>query len=726
MDSYGLSALQLCVRRQFVARERAHDARRRAVAERARRKTLQHDGTSADDAPSADADERGDLGADAEKHALFDHGAAAEVHAGGDLGVVLHDAVVTDGRKRVEDDAAADPRAGVDDAPRHGDGPLADESLRGKRGVGVKHRDESPSILGQPLGHAATRLVLANGDEHVAPLSCLVQSGDRTQHADAVHVLDLFPPVVEQDKSDVVSIAHTKAVHGNATVPAGSHNRHPHVRSPLRGPPPARLALSSPAYALDPLRAMDAAARLGVRRHSDYAQRSKIMAKPTLVRLWNTAHVGLRGRFERRLPFLPWSWLERLQRHRVRAAVAHAYRKVPFYRDAMDRAHLRPEDFRTAADLAWLPLVDGPLVLRDLDRFLATDIASRTIYRLFSTGTSRTGQKRILWDEAALLRQVSHGERDRVVLYRLVGRSTGLRRLSLFPPESSTAEVTRFHHDSLFVPQSFAQTQSLSSHASYEEIAARVNDLRPDVVFSYGSVAEGFFRHVAAHGIELRPPRVWVYGGDTLSDEGRALIEGRFHCLVYSTYQAVEIGRLGFQCEERRGFHINADYCPVRVVDAEGREVSPGETGEIVVSNLENRAMVLLNYKIGDRGALSASPCPCGRSLPLLARLEGRASAVLHLPDGREILDHVVTHAYKDALEDALGFQVVELCPGNFLWRVVPAPGIDTEALKRRILDAARSVLGDECTLELEFVDRLERGRLGKLDRVIRRPIQDD
>jgi phenylacetate-CoA ligase len=364
-------------------------------------------------------------------------------------------------------------------------------------------------------------------------------------------------------------------------------------------------------------------------------------------------------------------------------------------------------------------LIDGAFVRANTVTFQSTGYRPQDCHALFSTGTSATGQKRILWDARALFRQLVYGERDRIVLYHLLGKTWGQRRLSLFPTESSTAEVTRFHRDRLFVPAAFARTESLSSQASYDEIARRINQLRPDVVYSYGSVAEGFFRHAAAHEVELNPPRAWVYGGDDLSEEGRALIEERYDCRVHSTYQAVEVGRIGFQCEEQSGFHLNVDLCPVRIVDVEGNTLPPGQVGEVVVSNLYNRAMVLLNYRIGDRGALSPTPCPCGRSLPLLKRLEGRSSSTLHLADGREILDHVLTHAYKDVLQDAMAFQIVERRAGDFLWRVVAAPDADRNALQRGILDVAQRVLGEGNALAVEFVDRIEPGPGGKLERVV-------
>jgi len=47
-----------------------------------------------------------------------------------------------------------------------------------------------------------------------------------------------------------------------------------------------------------------------------------------------------------------------------------------------------------------------------------------------------------------------------------------------------------------------------------------------------------------------------------LSETGRKLIEKNFGCIVYATYQTVETGKIGFQCERREGFHLNIDLSP--------------------------------------------------------------------------------------------------------------------------------------------------------------------
>lgn len=40
-----------------------------------------------------------------------------------------------------------------------------------------------------------------------------------------------------------------------------------------------------------------------------------------------------------------------------------------------------------------------------------------------------------------------------------------------------------------------------------------------------------------------------------------------------TTYQAVEAFKIGFECDQHTGIHLNADLYPVQIVDDDGNEV---------------------------------------------------------------------------------------------------------------------------------------------------------
>jgi phenylacetate-CoA ligase len=158
-----------------------------------------------------------------------------------------------------------------------------------------------------------------------------------------------------------------------------------------------------------------------------------------------------------------------------------------------------------------------------------------------------------------------------------------------------------------------------------EQVVDAINSYLPDVIVSYGSYLEAFFRTLKFHGTQMHMPSVFLYGGDSMSDGGRSLIEIEFGVPVLSVYDAVEAFKLGFVCEAKRGFHLHDDLCHVRIIDSNGNDLLAGEKGQVVISNLINRGTVLLNYCLGDLASLPLDRCPCGHALPLLSNLEGRA-----------------------------------------------------------------------------------------------------
>jgi phenylacetate-CoA ligase len=435
-------------------------------------------------------------------------------------------------------------------------------------------------------------------------------------------------------------------------------------------------------------------------------------------RFANTAYVAVLAYRERRIPFWPIERIERLQQYRLRSMIQHAYDTVPFYRQVMEERHWRPGDFKNVTELSALPLLDDSLVWSNLDQFMSSPYRHRPMLNVHTSGTYSKIQKPIYWDRLNVLRRLAYNERDRAVLNNLLGQGWGQNQFFLLPEVSVSRIMRKFWDSQILTHRSLAQRSFFSTERPFDEVVSQMNTVKPQVVFSYGSYAEEFFRFLAENRPQISLPRVWMYGGDTLSETGRELIEKNFGCMVYSTYQTVETGKIGFQCERREGFHLNIDLCPIRLIDESGQTVEPGRQGEVVVSNLYNRAMVLLNYRLGDLGVLAMKPCPCGRNLPLLEKLRGRVYEIIRLPDGRRFIADVLEIEFKKELESSLQAQVIQLGSHQVLWRVVPSACVDREALCRKMLEKSKSIFGD-MEVKVEFVEKIPRTPAGKFSRIL-------
>ena len=74
---------------------------------------------------------------------------------------------------------------------------------------------------------------------------------------------------------------------------------------------------------------------------------------------------------------------------------------------------------------------------------------------------------------------------------------------------------------------------------------------------------------------------------------------------------------------------MDESYIVELLVD--GRPAEPGEVGEVVITDLNNFSVPLIRYRIGDLAtAVDGTPCPCGRDLSRIGRIEGRTQAIVY------------------------------------------------------------------------------------------------
>jgi len=437
-------------------------------------------------------------------------------------------------------------------------------------------------------------------------------------------------------------------------------------------------------------------------------------------RLVNTARVAALASRERAVPFWSPERIAVRQTRRVRAIVEHAYASVPFYTESMRERRLTPRDIRSADDLALLPLIDAAVVRGAERQFLSSRVPASGRRPLMTSGSHSGRRGETWWDNDALLHKLAYLERDRAVIGRLLGRMAGHRQLYLLPRGAQSFVLRDWWTEWTATPKRLATRIVEPAESSYEQILERVRAERADIVYSYGSFAEHFAQWLAARGEHIDTPRIWCYGGDGMSEPARALLECQTGALVYSTYQASETGRLGFECERRSGWHLNVDLCAVRLVNAEGQAVPDESEGEVVISNLHNRASVLLNFRLGDRAVMAAAPCGCGRGLPVLRALLGRHTEVVHLADGRAISGLVLQATCMDALAGTLASQLVPESAGRATLRVVTAPGVDIAELGRRVDAVIVERFGDGLSISIEPVPSLPTSESGKFARVVR------
>jgi len=404
---------------------------------------------------------------------------------------------------------------------------------------------------------------------------------------------------------------------------------------------------------------------------------------------------------QKRLPFLPRQRIESIRDQRIRRVVRYAARKVPYYRELFAGKGIDPRQIKGAAELDRLPVLDKELVRTRPELFMAEGSVSRRALSFLTSGTTGVPIE-VYHDRRSLLANIAFGERERKVSINICGGEFCPKELYIGCESSTFTKVIAFYQESVLFPVR-PRRRLISVLEPIENIAAIINTERPDILVGYGGWIDLFFRTIAARGIDLKPPKMVMYMAEALPHGARDHIEGDLGIPVLSRYSAAECFKIGFYCEELSGFHIHEDLCHVRIVGTNGHNVPVGEQGEVVISNLINRASVLLNYPMGDLAALCPDDvCGCGRTFRRISELEGRTEDILVLPDGGFLHPRAIWQVLKDE-RDILQYQLIQHELHRFTLDIVTTEESHFSTIQHRVSGELRTLLGPAAQIETKY-----------------------
>lgn len=402
---------------------------------------------------------------------------------------------------------------------------------------------------------------------------------------------------------------------------------------------------------------------------------------------------------------LPLDQVAELQWSKLQRLLASSYARVPHYRRQFERLAITPRDIRTPADFARLPLLSRADLAQHGDDLVAQNIRlSRLVPG--ATGGSAGRPVRFRHDRA----QVAWGRAAMLLENRWAGHELGDKHAfvwgSIIDRQHRTALRERLHNT--LTRNVFFDCFGLDPRGM-DEILAGIARFRPQLLTGYVKPLELLARR-AAHGPGLAG-RVGAVqtGAEPITAEQRAVIERGFGARVFERYGGRDFGVVGAECEAHRGMHIFSPHVYAEQLRPEG--AGPEEPGEIIVTQLDNLGAPFIRYRTEDLGVLSERTCSCGRTWPILERVEGRLTDFLLGTNGRVLSGLFFPHFFKDldvgeflVIQEALGLVRIQLTGG-------PGYTADTE---RRIREIVRHYLGDDTEVLVERVPEIDRGPSGK------------
>ena len=312
-----------------------------------------------------------------------------------------------------------------------------------------------------------------------------------------------------------------------------------------------------------------------------------------------------------------WSYdkLREFQSKRLRKIVRYAYNNIPAYRRKFEQGGVIPGDIRSIEDLPKLPITTRE-EMQDNQDFVNKDLVTGKLFTGGSTGTTLRyfesfESGRIRWEvhlRGWRWNGYEHGKHKLAVVSSAQGIIEGEKILNLLGDlrESNIKENLR-----------------------------RILEFRPNYLRGYVGSLYILAKYCIDHDIKIDFVESINPISENLYDFQREIIERAFGGKVFEEYCCNDGGACAWECEAHEGLHYAMERAIIEEVD-----------GEVIVTDLWNKAMPFIRYKNGDSVIFLKKECSCGRKLALV-KVKGRTNDILISPKG-PISPSYVMHNWYD------------------------------------------------------------------------------
>jgi len=342
--------------------------------------------------------------------------------------------------------------------------------------------------------------------------------------------------------------------------------------------------------------------------------------------------------------------LDRNRDAALRALVKHAYQNVPFYRAALQRSGIHPQDIRGLADLRRIPITTREHIQAQPGDFIAESARSRRLISHRSSGSrgAPVWTKRTLFEERVLA-----GIRLRVMMK--YGLRLSDRRASVSMEESDIPGDDRPIASRFGIFRRTLVNASLPPHQALEALER----CAPEVISAYPAALAKLTEFITPEQQLVIHPRLITLGGEMVLSSFRREIKACFQCPTYETYGSTEANLIAWECPATGYLHI-CEHSVIVEICNQYQPVEVGESGEVIITPLHSYAMPFLRYRLDDLVTRGPAPCTCGYPAATLIAIRGRTNDWFLLPDGRLLHPFVLSEAVMQQVPDVRRLQIIQ------------------------------------------------------------------
>lgn len=358
--------------------------------------------------------------------------------------------------------------------------------------------------------------------------------------------------------------------------------------------------------------------------------------------------------------------IKKFQEERLKNLIVHASMHVPYYRDVFSKLKIKPSDFKTISDLKKLPiLTKAEIKKHPLEYFKSENYGPKSYFINSSSGS--TGEPlHYINDKVAYSINIAANLRGWYWMgYRLGDKFV---KMSQYPRSENIKKIQDFFTNNVFIA-----IDDLDN-IGYSRIVEEINFAKPKILRCYPDPLFFICKYLEKNNIKIHSPYAITTTGNVLMPEVRELIQRVFKAPVFDSYSC-EGSAVFFNCSSNGKYHGSEETSIVELIDKNGNDVSGGESGRHITTNLWNYAMPFIRYDTQDFLIRSEHQCQCKRALIAIDKIEGRQSDILIGANGKKFIVHNFTTYFTrrdlEVFNTVEQFQIVQKSLELFEFRLI-------------------------------------------------------
>jgi phenylacetate-CoA ligase len=408
--------------------------------------------------------------------------------------------------------------------------------------------------------------------------------------------------------------------------------------------------------------------------------------------------------------YYPPDKLRAYQRRLLDKLVRHARAEAPAYTDRLSPL------FRSDDSIDWDRWTEIPVLTRAVAQENAADLKARNVPPVAgqtrSSRSSGSTGRPFLHFSSELQHVGSACANERFFRWHGIDPKAQAARIAIISSaDTAYPEGRRRRGWRIANPDSILAELNVSTPIVQQ--VEWLHRIKPQILISYPGNLLELGRVATEEGTSLRFDAV-LSVGETLRDDMREEILRLLGTPPLDRYGTTEVSHTAAACPHSGKHHVASELVLLEIVDESGTPVADGQEGRIVITAFYNFAMPFIRYDTGDIGMLAAGPCGCGRTLPVLERIFGRARSIFRFRDGSRIWPHLRSSMVNRFVPNRQ-FQVVQTAIDRIELRYVPASSdqvIDPAGLTAY----AKESLHPSIEVDLVAVERFDRLPSGKFE----------